>query len=271
MRPSVASVAARDLSRLCVRCRLRVRRASSLAALTPSTTTARPTSAAIATSSLRATAARTPPFSPTLLQARTASSGASATASEPSTSSPSPASPPLTHYDLFPETLPEGPPPAGHFPIDTRALRREFLRLQARAHPDMHRAQDKARAEATSARINEAYKTLTNPLLRAQYLLSLRGVDVANDESLKVEEPDLLMLVLEAREEIEEAESEADLEAPREENDARIAASEEALEYAFKHDYVEAAKHEAVRLRYWVNIKESLDNWEAGKPIVLQH
>lgn len=135
----------------------------------------------------------------------------------------------------------------------------------------MHRAQDKARAEATSARINEAYKTLTNPLLRAQYLLSLRGVDVANDESLKVEEPDLLMLVLEAREEIEEAESEADLEAPREENDARIAASEEALEYAFKHDYVEAAKHEAVRLRYWVNIKESLDNWEAGKPIVLQH
>jgi molecular chaperone HscB len=34
---------------------------------------------------------------------------------------------------------------------------------------------------------------------------------------------------------------------------------------------VEAAKREAVRLRYWVNIKESLDNWERGKPIVLEH
>lgn len=135
----------------------------------------------------------------------------------------------------------------------------------------MHPAADKARAEAMSARINEAYKTLANPLLRAQYLLSLRGVDVANDETLKVEEPGLLMLVLEAREEIEEAESEEDLAEPRAANDTRIAQSEEVLERAFQHDDIEAAKHEAVRLRYWVNIKESLDNWERGKHIVLQH
>lgn len=135
----------------------------------------------------------------------------------------------------------------------------------------MHPASSKARAEATSALINEAYKTLSNPLLRAQYLLSLRGVDVANDETLKVEEPDLLMLVLEAREEIEEAEHEDDLDEPRRVNDERIAASEELLEHAFKHDDVDAAKHEAVRLRYWVNIKESLDNWERGKPIILEH
>jgi molecular chaperone HscB len=135
----------------------------------------------------------------------------------------------------------------------------------------MHASQDKARAEAMSAMINEAYKTLSNPLLRAQYLLSLRGVDVANDETLKVEEPELLMLVLEAREEIEDAEKEEDLDEPRAANDARIAESEQVLEYAFRHDDIEAAKHEAVRLRYWVNIKESLDNWESGKPVVLQH
>lgn len=135
----------------------------------------------------------------------------------------------------------------------------------------MHPASSKTRAEATSALINEAYKTLLNPLLRAQYLLSLRGVDVANDETLKVEEPDLLMLVLEAREEIEEAETEEQLQAPTRENDERIAASEQVLEDAFKRDDIEAAKREAVRLRYWVNIKESLDNWEQGKPIVLNH
>ncbi|KAJ6783260.1 hypothetical protein PWT90_09771 [Aphanocladium album] len=179
---------------------------------------------------------------------------------------------PETHYDLFPSTLPDGPPPKGHFPVDARALRREFLRLQARAHPDMHPAgAAKTRAEALSARINEAYKTLANPLLRAQYLLSLRGVDVANDERLKVDEPDLLMVVLEAREEIEEADTEADLESIREENEERIAKGEEALERAFREDDVEAAKREAVRMRYWVNIRESLDNWEPGKPIVLEH
>jgi molecular chaperone HscB len=81
---------------------------------------------------------------------------------------------PQTHYEFFPKTLPRGPPPSGPFHIDTRELRKEFLQLQAVAHPDRHPAHLKSRAEGTSARINEAYKTLQNPLLRTQYLLSLR-------------------------------------------------------------------------------------------------
>lgn len=178
---------------------------------------------------------------------------------------------PQTHYDFFPETLPDGPPPAGHFPINERALRREFLQLQAKAHPDLHPAAHKARAEATSARINEAYKTLLNPLHRAQYLLSLQGVDVANDETLKVEDPELLMTVLEAREAIEEAEEEHDLDGLRAENDARIKESEGVLEGAFAGSDIELAKREAVKLRYWVNIRDSLDGWEKGMPVVLQH
>ncbi|KAM0437752.1 hypothetical protein ACHAPT_002117 [Fusarium lateritium] len=264
MRPSPA---VRDVSRLCVRCRLRVRRASTLShrPLVAATITPPPS---------RNVAIARAPATTAFVQARSVSSSSGAAGSSAESApqpSPAAAAPPTTHYHLFPETLPDGPPPTGHFPIDTRALRREFLRLQARAHPDMHPSSDKARAEAMSARINEAYKTLANPLLRAQYLLSLRGVDVANDETLKVEEPGLLMLVLEAREEIEEAESEDDLAEPRAANDVRIAQSEEVLEQAFQHDDIEAAKHEAVRLRYWVNIKESLDNWERGKHIVLQH
>lgn len=178
---------------------------------------------------------------------------------------------PQTHYDFFPETLPDGPPPKGHFPINARALRREFLRLQAKAHPDLHPAELKSRAEATSARINEAYKTLLNPLHRAQYLLSLQGVDVATDETLKVEDPELLMTVLEAREAIEEAAEEHDLDELRAENEARIGASEEVLESAFAGHDIELAKREAVKLRYWVNIRDSLDAWERGKPVVLQH
>ncbi|KAM3563512.1 hypothetical protein MY1884_001210 [Beauveria asiatica] len=190
------------------------------------------------------------------------------------------------YYALFPSTLPLGPPPRGHFPIDVRQLRREFLQLQARAHPDMHApGAAKSAAETRSALINEAYRTLANPLLRAQHLLALRGVDVAGDERLKVdaaydgggggdgnnEGAGLLMVVLEAREGIEEARTEADLEGLRTENDDRIREGEERLEEAFREDDVEKAKREAVKMRYWVNIKESLDNWEQGKPIVLQH
>ncbi|KAF4437340.1 molecular chaperone [Fusarium acutatum] len=260
MRLSVSSPAVRDVSRLCVRCQLRARRASTLVPSHRPSVSTTPTRHHVAL----AVAVQGP-------TANRAHVRGVSSAAQPEQEPASSNAPPSTHYDLFPETLPDGPPPAGHFPIDTRALRREFLRLQARAHPDMHPAQDKARAEAMSAHINEAYKTLSNPLLRAQYLLSIRGVDVANDETLKVEESELLMLVLEAREEIEDAEHEEDLDEPRAANDARIAESEQVLERAFQHDDIEAAKHEAVRLRYWVNIKESLDNWERGHHVVLQH
>ncbi|EMD62843.1 hypothetical protein COCSADRAFT_37733 [Bipolaris sorokiniana ND90Pr] len=178
---------------------------------------------------------------------------------------------PQTHYSFFPASLPDGPPPNGPFAIDLAALKREFLQLQARAHPDLHPQADKKRAEVTSARINEAYKTLQNPLLRAQYLLSLRGIEVAEDETAKVDDPELLMEVLEARESIEEAEREEDLEEMRQRNEERIAQSTEIIDKAFKEDDLDAAKSEAVKLRYWVNIKESIENWEKGVPVVLQH
>jgi len=178
---------------------------------------------------------------------------------------------PQTHYEFFPKTLPDGPPPKGRFAIDVRALRREFLSLQSGAHPDLHPSHMKARAQATSARINEAFKTLENPLLRAQYILSLRGIDVANDETAKVEDPELLMLVLETRECIEEAQEEGDLEELKVENEERISVCEDRLEELFEKDDLEGAKEEVTRLRYWINIRESINNWEKGKPVVLQH
>lgn len=143
--------------------------------------------------------------------------------------------------------------------------------MQARAHPDRHTGANKAKAEGTSALINEAYKTLQDPLRRAQYLLSLRGIDVGEDERLKVEDPELLMEVLEVREAIEAAQEETELEDMKKNNDANIERSEEVLDEAFRQDNVQRAMDEAVKLRYWINIKESLDGWERGKPIVLVH
>ena len=176
-----------------------------------------------------------------------------------------------THYDLFPTTLPSGPPPSGPFTIDLGALKREFLQLQARAHPDRHSGPDKARAEGTSALINEAYRTLQDPLRRAQYLLQLQGIDVAEDETLKTEDMDLLMEVLNAREAIESAQEEADLEGMKTVNEGRIRESVDVLKQAFSKADTATAKTEAVKLRYWSNIKESINAWEKGKPVVLVH
>lgn len=94
---------------------------------------------------------------------------------------------------------------------------------------------------------------------------------MAEDETAKVEDPELLMEVLDARERIEEAQSEEDLVDMKKENDARIEDSVKTLEDAFANDNMDAAKAEAVRLRYWINIGDSLHAWEKGKPVVLQH
>ncbi|KAL2110506.1 hypothetical protein VUR80DRAFT_1108 [Thermomyces stellatus] len=178
---------------------------------------------------------------------------------------------PQTYYDLFPESLAAGPPPNGPFAIDVRTLRREFLQLQSRAHPDLHASEDKTRAQSTSAYLNEAFRTLADPLMRAQYLLSLRGIDVAGDEEGKVTDMELLAEVMEAREQIEEAATEEELEGPKTVNDERIKGSVEALGRLFEADDLEGARKEAVRLRYWVNIKHCLDEWQPGKPVELHH
>ncbi|KAH8771655.1 HSCB C-terminal oligomerization domain-containing protein [Diaporthe sp. PMI_573] len=200
---------------------------------------------------------------------------------------------PLPYYDLFPETLPQGPPPQGPFDIDVRALRREFLRLQAASHPDYFHsastssnsstspsdpestsaAKRRRQAEAASSHINAAYKTLSHPLLRAQYILAEKyGVDLAGDEAGShtggaggpAADPALLVEVLEAREAIDEAESEADLDGPMAENEERIARCVEGLRRAFTQGDVEGAIGEAVRLRYWESIKEGIRGWEKG-------
>lgn len=200
----------------------------------------------------------------------------------------------LTHYDFFLASLPTGLPPKGPFTPDLKALRNEFLKLQALAHPDRFPGQANAQsfAQTLSARINEAYKTLQDPLLRAQYLLTLRheqSSDSGNsasaqaaaeayqsmDEAASLGEgkgdQELLMEVLELREAIEEAETEEEIENLRVENRGRIEGSVKVLEEAFSADDLGRAGREAVRLRYWVNVEDTLKAWEKGKPVVLVH
>lgn len=171
---------------------------------------------------------------------------------------------PQTHYDFFPNTFPNGPPPNSPFIPDLKQLRKEFLQLQAKTHPDLAAQDQKRQAEAISARVNEAYKTIQDPLRRARYLLSLRGIDV-EDESAKLEENELLMEVMEAREAVEEVEDEEQLVGIREQNNVRINESVGILSEAFAEGDMERAAKEAVRLRYWMNIEESIQGWEKGK------
>ncbi|KIW46134.1 Fe-S protein assembly co-chaperone HscB [Exophiala oligosperma] len=182
-----------------------------------------------------------------------------------------------TYYTLFPNTLSAGPPPTGPFNIPLAQLKREFLLLQSQHHPDKYTSQPTAhqKAMALSSLLNSAYKTLSDPLLRARYLLHhTYGIDITSEDNSThsgLTDQETLMEVMEAQEAIEEAETQEQVDALKEENQARIDQTIKLLGQAFEHEDVEAAKTECIRLNYWRSLQQGLHEWEPGKEVRLIH
>lgn len=90
------------------------------------------------------------------------------------------------------------------FDLDEAELHRHFIQASAANHPDRFTDPlEQADAAARSATINDAYRTLHDPELRANALLDLLGgPDKSADKSLP---PALLAEMLEIRERMEEA------------------------------------------------------------------
>lgn len=83
---------------------------------------------------------------------------------------------------------------------DAALLERRFHELQRRYHPD-HSASKGADAEVDaldhSSRINEAYRTLRDPIARAKYLLSIYGYSVDHAKQVPMDLLELVMTVQE--------------------------------------------------------------------------
>ena len=63
--------------------------------------------------------------------------------------------------------------------LDPAALEREFYRLSRRLHPDLYAragAQEQQWSLEKTSQLNDAYRTLKDPVARTQYLLRLEGV-----------------------------------------------------------------------------------------------
>src|SRR5271165_6834439 len=88
------------------------------------------------------------------------------------------------------------PPPGGDFfqvfglrrafQVDLPALEQEFHRLSRKVHPDRFaRAGENERqwSLADTALLNDAYRTLKDPLHRTEYLLKLEGAEIGEEHS----------------------------------------------------------------------------------------
>jgi molecular chaperone HscB len=104
--------------------------------------------------------------------------------------------------------------------LDTAQLERDFYALSRKLHPDIIarvNGQEQEWSLEKTSQLNDAYRTLKDPILRSQYLLRLQGVHVeeqskaATDEARKsgaakkqVVPPDLLEEVFELNMQLEE-------------------------------------------------------------------
>jgi molecular chaperone HscB len=103
--------------------------------------------------------------------------------------------------------------------IDEAELERTFYRLSRRLHPDYFMNASTAERQASidrSSMLNDAYRTLRDPISRTQYLLSLEGYK----EAEKKAPPDLLEEVFDLNMQIEE------LKAAKKMGDAGVVAAE---------------------------------------------
>lgn len=71
------------------------------------------------------------------------------------------------------------------FAVDTEQLTERFQAIQRSVHPDRFvnsSSQEQLLAVKKSTLVNDAYQTLKKPIKRAEYILSLRGVEIPNEQ-----------------------------------------------------------------------------------------
>ncbi len=175
-----------------------------------------------------------------------------------------------THFDVF--GLPASPD------VDVPALERQFRELSRQLHPDRFaQAEPRERRlslEQTTA-LNEAYKTLKEPVRRATSLLKLHGVDLEREDAGAQRAMPLAFLeeVMELREGLDEA-----MEARDGERVRRMAGDVEARQRAALQEVVDTlralekaprdeaavkkASHALGRVRYFTRFLEQVEAFE---------
>lgn len=74
------------------------------------------------------------------------------------------------------------------FQMDLAALEHEFHRLSRKVHPDRFARAEEIEREwslADTALLNDAYRTLKDPLRRTEYLLKLEGAEIGEEFAAK--------------------------------------------------------------------------------------
>ncbi|MBY6063787.1 co-chaperone HscB [Pseudidiomarina sediminum] len=164
----------------------------------------------------------------------------------------------MNHFELF--GLAEA------YSIDLAELQQRYRKLQQALHPDRFAnasERDKLLAVQRTSQLNDAYQTLRNPLTRAEYILSLRGVDMQHEQKT-LQDPEFLMAQMEWRERLETLAGDdfAAMDAAYKELDEQTQALQQALESDLQAGADEPAADTVRKLKFMQKLRRELEEIE---------
>lgn len=146
--------------------------------------------------------------------------------------------------------------------VDSKALAKAFRTRSVKVHPDRYgnkSAVERRLAVQHTATLNDAFRTLSDPQKRAEYLMSLEGVEVGGEEQ-RTNDPEFLMAMMELQEEADGAKTPDAIDAMLERVDKTYDERMSAIVAYF--DEKKGERDDIVRaldeLRYYRRLKERL-------------
>ncbi|KAG1864207.1 hypothetical protein DFJ58DRAFT_205689 [Suillus subalutaceus] len=159
----------------------------------------------------------------------------------------------ISYHDIL--GLPYEPNP---FVVDAALLKRRFIEGQRVSHPDAWATKSELQRDIAldvSNTLNAAYKALSSPLHRIEYILQRNGLMVAEADPL--EDLELISEIMEVREEIEAGDVER-IRTLEEDNDNKIREVVNTVIKSVAEKNWEETKVAAVRLKYLNGIAEAI-------------
>ena len=171
----------------------------------------------------------------------------------------------MDYFDIF------GIPPS--VDLDPAALEQQFRELSLKLHPDRWAhapAKERLVALEKSTSLNEAFRTLKDPIRRAFYLLKQRGVDLDREDAgaQKGMPLDFLEEVMTLRESLDGLREAGDLAGAQAMAKDAATRQKAALEEAFTAlraqgpEATQKASHALARVRYFTRFLEEVERME---------
>lgn len=145
------------------------------------------------------------------------------------------------------------------FDVPSTELTRKFRQLQNIIHPDKFgnkSEREQLNSAEWSSLINKAYKTLSNPLDRGQYLLKLFGEEISENNTTFNKE--FLIEIMSRNEEVEEAISKEELGLINDKVQDEINTEIDKLKNFFALNDLNNAKSVLVKMKYLLSIQGNI-------------